>query len=116
MGQQVITASRQVLNGIEAVQYLPTTFTVDEAAEQFNAQAFMQASGYYASGTTTIKINGKNFTPGSSAQVNPASGAAISGTMYSDPAKTTTWTQFTGALESLFQNFTLSYRYSNMQL
>ncbi|KIW16840.1 hypothetical protein PV08_04030 [Exophiala spinifera] len=114
-GQQVITASRQVLKGIEGVQYLPTKYTVDEAAERFNAQAFMQAFGYYASGTTTIKINGNNFTPGSSVQVNPVLGAAISGAMYSDPAFTTTWSQFTGALESLFQNFTLSYRYSNMQ-
>lgn len=115
-GQQVITATRQVLNDIEAVQYLPTKYTVDEAAEKFNAQAFMQAFGYYASGTTTIKINGNNFTPGSSVQVNPVLGAAISGTMYSDSAFTTTWNQFTDALESLFQNFTLSYRYSNMQL
>ncbi|KAJ9626857.1 hypothetical protein H2204_009873 [Knufia peltigerae] len=114
-GQQAITATQEILDGIEAVQYLPTKYTVDEAAERFNAQAFMQAFGYYASGTTTIKINGNNFTPGSAVQVNPVLGAAISGTMYSDPAFITTWDQFTDALESLFQNFTLSYRYSDMQ-
>ncbi|KAK5548563.1 hypothetical protein LTR23_001693 [Exophiala sp. CCFEE 6169] len=114
-GQQVVTANRQVLDGIEAVQYLPTNFTVDQAAERFNAQAFMQAFGYYASGTTTIEIDGNNFTPGSSVQVNPVLGAAISGTMYSDPTYSTTWDEFTAALESLFQNFTLSYRYGNME-
>ncbi len=115
-GQQAITAKRQVLNGIEAVQYLPTNFTIDQAAERFNAQAFMQAFGYYASGTTTIEVDGNNFTPGSSVQVNPVLGAAISGAMYSDPGFSITWDEFTAALESLFQNFTLSYRYGNMEL
>jgi hypothetical protein len=94
------------------MEVLPSNLSMSEAVERFNNQALMQLFSFYTFGTTKFPIGSPadSKTLGSLLS-SPTLGAAIlpnSGSMDFD--------QFTSALEGLFQNFTLSYRYGQLPL
>jgi len=112
-GQQTITANRTLLSGLPVVEVLPSNLSMSEAVERFNDQALMQLFGFYTFGTTKFPIGspGDSKTLGSLLS-SPTLGAAI----LPDSIGAIDFDQFTSALEGLFHNFTLSYRYGQLPL
>lgn len=112
-GQQVITANRTLLSELPVMEILPSSLSMSEAVERFNDQALMQAYGLYIIGTTVFP----DGFPGDSKVFgnligSPTLGAAIT----PDSIGLMDFDQFTSALEGLFQNFTLSFRYGQLPL
>ena len=112
-GQQTITANRTLLSGLPATDVLPSNLSMSEAVERFNNQALMQLFSFYTFGTTKFPIGSPadSKTRGSLLS-SPTLGAAI----LPDSIGLMDFDQFTSALEGLFQNFTLSYRYGQLPL
>ena len=112
-GQQTITANWTLLSGLPVVEVLPSKLSMSQAVERFNDQALMQLFGFYTFGTTKFPIGlpGDSKTRGSLLS-SPTLGAAI----LPNSIGSMDFDQFTSALEGLFQNFTLSYRYGQLPL
>ncbi|KAH0841142.1 hypothetical protein AYO21_11437 [Fonsecaea monophora] len=111
-GQQTITATRELLEPVPASVSLPGNVTETDAAEMFEYLTLMQSYVVYVIGATTtspLYVSDWRAIQFSSLVASPVLGS------YLMPSEDhVNLSDFTAALESLFENFTLSYRFGEV--